>query len=162
MAIRYPDLVRKLVVASTPFRTDGWHSEILGAMGGLNPEVAASMETTPLYEAYAAVAPRRDDWPVLVTKVGELTTSTYDWSEGVAAITAPTLLIYGDADSVRPDHIVELLELLGGGVVGDLGQTAKVQLAILPNTAHSAVLLQTDLLLAVIVPFLDAPLPESA
>jgi hypothetical protein len=52
--------------------------------------------------------------------------------------------------------------LLGGGVVGDLGQATTVQLAVLPNTAHSAVLTRTELLLAVIVPFLDAPMPESA
>jgi pimeloyl-ACP methyl ester carboxylesterase len=162
IAIRHPDLVRKLVIASAAFRTDGWYPEILSAMGAMNPEAAAAMEATPLYEAYVSVAPNPDDWPTLVTKTGELTTSEYDWSADVAEIAAPTLLIFGDADSVRPEHIVELLELLGGGVVGDLGQTANVQLAVLPNTAHSAVLLQTDLLLAVIVPFLDAPLPEPA
>ena len=162
MAIRHPDMVRRLVIASTPFRTDGWNPAILDAMGGLNPEMAGAMETTPLYEAYAEVAPHPEEWPTLVTKVGQLTTSDYDWSAGVAAITAPTLLIFGDADSVRPEHIVEMFVLLGGGVVGDLGQSASVQLAVLPNTAHSAVLMQSDLLLSVIVPFLDAPMPESA
>lgn len=162
VAIRQPDLVRKLVIASAPFQAEGWHAEILGAMAALNPEAAAAMEATPLYEAYARAAPQPEDWPTLVTKVGQLTTGGYDWSADVAAITAPTLLIYGDADSVRPEHIVELLELLGGGVVGDLGQTATVQLAVLPGTAHSAVPTRADLLLAVIVPFLDAPMPESA
>lgn len=162
LAIRQPDLVRKLVVASAPIRNDGWHQEILGAMAALNPEAAAAMEATPLYAAYTRVAPHPEDWPTLVTKVGQLTTGDYDWSADIAAIAAPTLLIYGDADSVRPEHIVELLELLGGGVVGDLGQTANVQLAVLPGTAHSAVFMRTDLLLAVIVPFLDAPLPEPA
>jgi pimeloyl-ACP methyl ester carboxylesterase len=162
MAIRHPDMVRRLVIASTPFSTDGWNPAILDAMGGLNPEMAGAMETTPLYEAYAEVAPHPEEWPTLVTKVGQLTTRAYDWSAGVAAITAPTLLIFGDADSVRPEHIVEMFVLLGGGVVGDLGQATTVQLAVLPNTAHSAVLTRTELLLAVIVPFLDAPMPESA
>jgi pimeloyl-ACP methyl ester carboxylesterase len=162
IAIRHPDLARKLVVASAPVRADGWHPEILGAMASLGPEAAAAMEATPLYQAYAAVAPNPDDWPNLVTRVGQLTTGEYDWSADVAAIAAPTLLIFGDADSVRPEHIIEMLQVLGGGVVGDMGQTANVQLAVLPNTAHSAVLMQTDLLLAVIVPFLDAPMPESA
>ena len=117
IAIRHPEVVRKLVVASTPFRHDGWHPAILGSMSALNPEAAAAMEATPLYAAYAAVAPRPEDWPRLVTKTGQLTTSEYDWGDDVASITAPVLLIYGDADSVLPQHILELFELLGGAVV---------------------------------------------
>jgi pimeloyl-ACP methyl ester carboxylesterase len=119
------------------------------------------MEATPLYDAYASVAPNPEDWAQLVTKTGELTTSEYDWTSGVETVTAPTLLIFGDADSVMPQHIVELFTLLGGGVVGDLGEVSTTQLAILPNTAHSAVLMQPDAVLAVLVPFLDAPMPGS-
>jgi pimeloyl-ACP methyl ester carboxylesterase len=161
IAIRHPEVVRKLALASTPFRSDGWYPAILGSMAALGPEAAAAMEATPLYDAYAAVAPNPEDWAQLVTKTGELTTSEYDWTAGVETVTAPTLLIFGDADSVMPQHIVELFTLLGGGVVGDLGEVSTTQLAILPNTAHSAVLMQSDAVLAVLVPFLDAPMPGS-
>lgn len=160
IAIRHPDMVRKLVLASTPFRGDGWHPAILGSMSALNEEAAAAMEATPLYDAYAAVAPRPEDWPRLVTKTGQLTTSEYDWTDDVASITAPTLLIYGDADSVLPQHILELFELLGGAVVGDMGEVGRSQLAILPNTGHSAVLMRTDLILPILIPYLDAPMPD--
>jgi pimeloyl-ACP methyl ester carboxylesterase len=120
------------------------------------------MEATPLYEAYAAVAPRPEDWPQLVTKTGQLTTSDYDWTAGVETVTAPTLLIYGDADSVLPRHTIELFELLGGAVVGDMGEVSTTQLAVLPNTAHSAVLMQVEPILAILIPFLDAPMPDAS
>ena len=35
-----------------------------------------------MQQAYASVAPRPDDWPTLVAKMGELLRQDYDWSEG--------------------------------------------------------------------------------
>jgi pimeloyl-ACP methyl ester carboxylesterase len=84
-----------------------------------------------------------------------------DWSAGIAALTMPTLLIFGDADSIRPEHILELFRLLGGGQ-GDPGWEAAPaanQLAILPGTTHYTILDRPEPLLAALVPFLDAPVP---
>ena len=53
-------------------------------------------------------------------------------ADDVEAIKAPTLLIIGDSDIVRPEHAVEMFRLLGGGVMGDLTGLPKSQLAILP------------------------------
>jgi pimeloyl-ACP methyl ester carboxylesterase len=83
-------------------------------------------------------------------------------AEDVAAIKAPTLLIVGDADMLRPQHIAEMFQLLGGGVPGDFGVRSKAQLAVLPGTNHVEVALRTDWLLSMITPFLDAPMPESS
>ncbi len=162
--IQRPELVRKLVLAATPYKTDGWAPEILAATATLNTEAAAAMVETPFYEAYVNVAPHPDDWPTLVTKTGQLVsgqTEVYDWTPGVAAIETPTLLIFGDADSVRPEHIVEMFRLLGGWVVGDLNSLPNARLAVLPGTAHTPLFTRGELLLAVIVPFLDAPMPEA-
>lgn len=160
-AIRHPDTVDKLVVASAPYRRDGWSPEWMAGTSGLNAEAATAMVGTPLHEGYARVAPRPEDWPVLVTKVGQLLAQDYDWSAAVAAITAPTLLIYGDADSVRLEHAVELFRLRGGGAPGDFKPLPAAQLAVLPGTAHSAVTFRADLLPPIVVPFFDAPLPEN-
>ena len=70
----------------------------------------------------------------------------------------------GDSDGVRLEHAVELFRLLGGGVMGDLEGLPKSQLAVLPGTAHFVppgfgLLDRTGWLLAVIAPFLDAPMP---
>jgi hypothetical protein len=114
-AIRYPEAVRKLVVVSTPFRRDGWYPEVLAGMGQMGPEAAEPMKATPMYALYSSVAPRPDDWPVLLTKLGALLGQDYDWSGDVAAMGTPTLVVVGDADSVRTSHAVEFFELLGGG-----------------------------------------------
>jgi pimeloyl-ACP methyl ester carboxylesterase len=78
----------------------------------------------------------------------------------IQGIAAPVLYIIGDSDIVLPEHAVEVFRLLGGGVPGDLTGLPKSQLAILPGTTNIGVILQTDLLLGMIVPFLDAPMPE--
>ena len=49
------------------------------------------MKQTPMYQLYASVAPKPEDWPVLLTKLGELLKRDYDWSEEVAAIESPTM-----------------------------------------------------------------------
>ncbi|HEY1013880.1 MAG TPA: hypothetical protein VGE07_14310, partial [Herpetosiphonaceae bacterium] len=77
----------------------------------------------------------------------------------IRAIAAPALVIIGDADVVRPEHAVSLFRLLGGGVAGDVHGLPRSRLAVLPGATHVTVLMQTELLLATIMPFLDAPLP---
>ncbi|MCA1731703.1 MAG: alpha/beta hydrolase, partial [Actinobacteria bacterium] len=69
----------------------------------------------PMYQLYASVAPKPEDWPVLLTKLGELLRQDYDWSEVVEAIKAPTMIVVGDADSVHTAPTVRFFELLGGG-----------------------------------------------
>ncbi len=160
-AIRHPQLVRKLVAASAPFRRDGWYPEVLAGMASMNAAGAAeAMVGSPMYEAYVSRAPKPEDWPTLVAKLGQLLGEDYDWAEAVTAIEAPTLVIVGDADSVRPAHAVELFALLGGGVPGDFAGLPHAQLAVLPGTTHFGVLSRTDWLVAKVEPFLDAPMPE--
>ncbi len=156
-AIRHPDLVRKLVVISTPFKRQGWYPEVLAAMGQSGPQVAEAMKQTPMYRLYEALAPRPEDWPMLLTKLGELLPREYDWSNEVKAIKAPTLIVVGDADSVRTSHAVEFFELLGGGKADggwDGSGMSTARLAILPGTTHFTIFSSPNLASAVI-PFLD-------
>jgi len=160
-AIQHPEVVRKLVLVSTPFKREGWYPEILAGMGQMGPAVAELMKQTPMYQLYASIAPRPEDWPVLLTKLGELLRQDYDWSKDVAAIKAPTLLVVGDADSVRTAHAVAFFELLGGGKVDagwDGSGMSNARLAILPATTHYNIY-SSPALAAVVAPFLDAPMP---
>jgi len=162
-AIRHPEVVRKLVVVSTPFKKDGWYPEILAAMGQMGPEAAEPMKQTPMYQVYASVAPNPEDWPVLLTKLGQLLGKNYDWSKEVAAMEAPTLIVVGDADSVRTAHAVEFFELLGGGKADggwDGSGMSNARLAILPATTHYDILF-SPALASTVTPFLDAPMPEA-
>ncbi len=72
-------------------------------------------EAEPAYQSYARIAPRPGDWPVLLDKTGALLRQDFDWTREVKSIAAPTLLVFGDADAIRPEHMVEFFHLLGGG-----------------------------------------------
>ena len=162
-AIRHPGAVRKLVVVSTPFRHDGWYPEVLAGMGQMGPEAAEPMKGTPMYELYSSIAPRPEDWPVLLTKLGRLLRQEYDWSEGVKGVGAPVMIVVGDADSVRTAHAVEFFELLGGGKADagwDGSGMSNARLAILPATTHHDIF-SSPALASAVAPFLDAPMPEA-
>jgi pimeloyl-ACP methyl ester carboxylesterase len=161
-AIQHPDRVNKLVVVSAPFKRDGWHPEIVAGTGQIGPETAEAMKQTPMYPLYARIAPRPADWPVLLNKLSSLVRQEGDWSNEVAAIKAPTMLVVGDADSVRPAHAVAFFELLGGGKADggwDGSGMSGARLAILPGATHYNIFCSPSLAAAVI-PFLDAPGPE--
>ena len=116
---------------------------------------------SPFEDEYKRLSPHPDAFESLVWKLKELDTTDFDWSDGVRGITAPVLVIVGDSDVVRLDHVVELFKMLGGGVMGDLAGLPKSQLGVLPGTSHfmppgSGVLDRADLIHAMIRPFLDA------
>jgi pimeloyl-ACP methyl ester carboxylesterase len=160
VAIRHPQLVRRLVAISAPVKTEGWAREMREATGGFSPETAQAYMEFPLYTAYAAVAPRPEDWPDLVTHLGTLISSreeVYDWTAEVQGVSTPIQIIIGDADSVLLAPALELFQLLGGGVIGDFAPLPPVQLGIIPGTAHSAVLGRTDVLIPMVRSFLDTP-----
>ena len=138
-AIQHSEVVRRLVIVSAAFRKDGWYPEIQAGMAQMGPASAEPMKKTPMYELYARVAPRPTDWPVLMTKLGDLLRQDYDWSKEVAALQTPTMLVFGDADAVRPAHAVQFFELLGGGRKDggwDGSGLSKSRLAILPGLTH--------------------------
>jgi len=154
--IAHPGLIRRLVLVSAPFRQDGWYPEVVAGQAQLGPEAAEMMKQSDFYATYAAVAPRPQDWGLHVSRVGELLRHDYDWSAGVADITAPVLLVFGDSDSIRPAHIVEFFARLGGGLSdpGWDGSTGSAQLAILPDHTHY-VMAASPVLAQVSVRFLD-------
>jgi pimeloyl-ACP methyl ester carboxylesterase len=156
-AIRHPEVVRKLVLVSAPCKSDGVYPEIHALEASFNPDAAF---LSPMREAYVSIAPKPEDWPQLVTKMRSLLAEDFDWAQDVASIQAPTLIVVGDADTVRPSHAVEMFGLLGGGKPdGAMGNLSNAQLAVLPGTTEFSLLSRTDLLLAIITPFLDAPMP---
>jgi pimeloyl-ACP methyl ester carboxylesterase len=137
LAVQHPELVRKLVLASTSYDRSGIHPGILEGVAQLTPDALAG---TPFEQEYARTAPIPGNWPSLIAKMGEMDGSLSDWPpERVRSITAPTLLIIGDSD-----------------IVG----LPKPQLAVLPGTTHITVVDQADLLLSMIPAFLDAPMPK--
>jgi len=163
-AIQHPEVVRKLVVVSTPHKRAAWYPDMVAAMDQMRAAAAPFMLETPMYQAYVAVAPDPEQFPVLVDKMGDLLRQDYDWSDAVAGLTLPTLLVFGDADSLPPAQAAEFFALLGGGQRDgswDRSGVTMHQLAILPGATHYDIFSSPALATAV-TPFLDAPLPEAS
>jgi pimeloyl-ACP methyl ester carboxylesterase len=158
VAMKYPDRVRKLVVASVTYTIAGLHPGLIEGFAGLKPEYLMG---TPWQEEYARIAPRPEDFPRLVAKVTEMNMQIPDLpSDAIRAIQRPTLLIIGDSDIVRPEHAVEMFRLLGGGVAGDTAGLPNARLAVLPGTTHVTVVNRADWIVSMVTEFLDAPMPE--
>ena len=159
VALRHPEMVRKLVLASVTYRLDGVHPGLMEGLGEMKPEM---MHGSPWHEEYVRIAPRPGDFATLFAKKTQMDQNIEDLpADVVEAIEAPTLLVIGDSDIVRPEHAVEMFRLLGGGVMGDLAGLPKSQLAILPGTTHATLVERGEWLASMIGEFLDAPMPEA-
>jgi len=155
-AIQHPDVVERAVLVSTPFTDRGWYPEMRAAMKSMGPESAEPMKQSPMYQAYQQVAPKVEDWPVLVTQLTELLKLDYDWSADVRRLSMPVMLVIGDADGLPPSHAAEFFELLGGGkrdAGWDRSGMTQHRLAILPGLTHYDINVSPALAQAVI-PFL--------
>ena len=159
VAIRHPEVVRKLILASVTYTFSGIQPGLMEGLGNMTPEM---MHGSQWHEEYMRIAPHPEDFPKLFAKKTEMDRQTKDIpAESIQAIQSPTLLIIGDSDLVRPEHAVEMFRLFGGGVFGDTpaGLTDS-QLAVLPGTSHVSLASKTELLIPIINSFLDKPMPD--
>jgi len=157
LAIQHPNVVRRLTIISAPYAQSGFFPEMLPQQAAVGAAMAEHMKETPMYTSYVAVAPNPKDFPRLLDRMGELMRRPNDWSEDVKKLSMPVMLVFGDADMVRPEHIVEFYHLLGGGLK-DAGwqreHMSRARLAILPDVTHYDMFL-SPALAPTLLPFLD-------
>ena len=157
MAVQHPEQVRRLVLVSGSFAKDGFYPEMIEAQGQLSGKMAEAMKDTPMYKSYIAVAPSPGDFPKLLDAMGDMMKKPFDWTADVPKLTMPVMLVYGDSDMYRPEHVVKFYQLLGGGLK-DAGwqreNMSRNRLAILPGLTHYDIFLSPQLS-ATVVPFLD-------
>jgi pimeloyl-ACP methyl ester carboxylesterase len=158
-AAKYPALVGRLVALSANIRRAAIYPEMLEQQGQVSAAAAEFLKDTPMYQLYQAVAPRPEDFPVLLDKIGEMMSKDFDFSEEVRGLQVPTLIVAADADMAPPSHYVEIFTLLDGGL-RDGGWTGEGRsrgghaLAILPGLTHYNVG-RSPLFAAVTLAFLD-------
>jgi hypothetical protein len=73
---------------------------------------------------------------VLLTKIGELLKKGYDWSKERGAIKTRTMLMFGNADAIRPARMVEFYAPLGGGLKDAGWDGSGMSRARLPDVTH--------------------------
>jgi pimeloyl-ACP methyl ester carboxylesterase len=158
LAIRHPEKVNKLVMASGAYDAGGWQPAFKDFIPKMNVEMFLKM---PFAEEFKKLAANPDGFPALVAKLIQLEKEPMAWEADVKALKTPVLIITGDSDVATLEHSVALFRLLGGGVMGDMGEPLPAsRLAVLPATAHTAVITQSDLLIAFIEPFLKGETPK--
>lgn len=157
LAVQHPASVRRLVLASGAFAQSGFYPELLPMQAQVGAAMAEHMKDTPMYKSYVAVAPNPAGFPTLLDRMGELMRTPYDWSDDVKKLSMPVMLVYGDSDMFRPEHIVRFYQLLGGGLK-DAGwqreHMAGNRLAIVPGLTHYELFMSPELVHAAL-PFLD-------
>jgi pimeloyl-ACP methyl ester carboxylesterase len=159
VAVRHPEKVGRLVSACAAMTRSAYHPELLAQQGQVNAAAAEFMKDTPMYELYQRVAPRPEDFPRLLDKIGEAMAQDFDFTEDVRGLQVPTLIVASDADMAPPSHFVEVFRLLDGGLrdggwMGENRPKGGHALAILPGLTHYD-LADSPLFAAVTLSFLD-------
>lgn len=157
LAVQHPGQVRRLVLVSAGFAQDGFYPEMLPQQAQVGAAMAEMMKETPMYQSYAAIAPDPSEFPRLLDAMGELMRIEFDWSEDVKSLRMPVMLVYGDSDMYRLEHVVEFYRLLGGGA-RDAGwmreHMSPNRLAILPDLTHYEIF-AAPVLAHTVLPFLN-------
>jgi pimeloyl-ACP methyl ester carboxylesterase len=159
IAAKYPAKVGRLVAVSANVRRDAIYPEMLAQQGQVSADAAEFMKDTPMYELYQRVAPRPEDFPRLLDKIGEAMSKDFDFTEEVRGLQVPTLIVAADADMAPPSHYVELFNLLDGGLrdggwMGEGRPKGGHALAILPGLTHYNIF-SSPLFAAATLAFLD-------
>ena len=156
-AARHPELVRRLVIMSAGFKTEGFHPEMLPQQAQVSGAAAEMMKGTPMYETYMRIAPHPEDFPKLLDRIGESMRQPFDFTDDVKKLTMPTMLVFGDSDMFTTSHMAEFYNLLGGNL-RDAGwqreNMSENRLAILPDRTHYDMFLAPELV-ATVLPFLN-------
>jgi len=158
-AVKYPAKIRRLVASSANIRRDAIPAEMLAQQGQVSAAAAEFMKDTPMYQMYQQVAPRPQDFPRLLDKIGESMSKDFDLTEEVRSLKVPTLIVAADADMAPPSHYVEVFKLLDGGLrdggwMGEGRPKGGHALAILPGLTHYNIA-SSPLFAAVILAFFD-------
>jgi pimeloyl-ACP methyl ester carboxylesterase len=105
IAIRHPELVRSIVVASTMYRKDGAYEWLWDSFGHIDYDEMPRQ----LADAYLRINPDTAALHRMIDRdVARMRTFTDISEEDIASIQAPALIIAGDHDVVRPEHAVEM------------------------------------------------------
>src|SRR5580658_8812303 len=144
-AIQSPKRLRKLVIISSTYKTNGWLPIVNGALKDFKPEF---FDNTPLKTAYDAVAPDKTKWRKFLEQMFAFAKVPFNVGDSnISKIAAPVLIICGDNDGTDKVELMKTYQLLGGGVSADLQPMPKSQLAIVPSQGHVSLMMQTTTIL---------------
>lgn len=144
LAVRHPRRVRRLVLCASHVHRDAYHPEITAPTQD-DPRLPTAEEFAVWQADHAAVAPDPEQFLPFLERLQPVVHDEFQgWSdEELRAVTAPTVVVVGDRDFVRLEHAAAMLALL-----------PDCRVAVLPATRHTEVMARSDLLRAIVEPFL--------
>ncbi|WP_300565036.1 alpha/beta hydrolase [Flavobacterium sp.] len=152
-AIQSPKRLRKLVIISSTYKTNGFLPIVNKAFEDFKPEF---FDNTPLKTGYDAVAPDKTKWRKFLEQMFVFAEVPFDCGDSnIAKITSPVLIISGDNDGLDKVELMKTYQLLGGGVSADMVPMPKSQLAIVPSQGHVSLMMQTETILNYLKEFLN-------
>ena len=130
MAIHHPERVTKLAVTGSNAGVDGYTAETLEWGRTFDPD------DQPISEAYGRLSPDGvDHWPIVLGRLQRMWVVEPSFTrEEMQGIEAPTLIIVGDRDIVRPEHAVEMFRTI-----------PEAQLCVVPRSGHGVLPKETVL-----------------
>jgi pimeloyl-ACP methyl ester carboxylesterase len=155
IAIRHPERVRKLVLASAFYKREGMYSWLWEGMKH------ARLEDMPrIYQEVYLSIPGNTQAGLqnMHDKDAKRMQTFKDWeSDVIKSIQAPALVIIGDQDVVRPEHAVEMYRLLPHGRLSIFPDNHGSYMGeIMSPNADSKV---PELFVAMLNEYLAAPMP---
>ncbi|MFT3910742.1 MAG: alpha/beta hydrolase [Ferruginibacter sp.] len=151
-AVQSPKRLRKLVIISSTYKTNGWLPIVNGGFKDFKPEF---FDNTPLKTTYDAVAPDKTKWRSFLKQMFDFAEESFNVGDSnIAKITAPVLIISGDNDGTDKIELMKTYQLLGGNVSADLQPMPKSQLAIVPAQGHVSLMMQATTILGYLNNFL--------
>jgi pimeloyl-ACP methyl ester carboxylesterase len=155
VAVRHPEQVRRLVILSATYASNGWWPDVEASFKTMNAEI---FKGSPIEQAYISYGNDPAKFSAWVMKILSIDDKPYDWAPAVKQIKAPIFMLIGDVDGVRYEHALELFKAKGGGQTGDLHGMPKSRLAILPGTTHIGMMMHTDYWIPMVNDFLASDL----
>jgi pimeloyl-ACP methyl ester carboxylesterase len=144
-AVQSPKRLRKLVIISSTYKTNGWLPIVNARFKDFKPEF---FDNTPIKTAYDAVAPDKTKWRMFLEQMLAFVKVPFNVGDSnISKIAAPVLIISGDNDGTDKVELMKTYQLLGGGVAADLQPMPKSQLAIVPSQGHVSLMMQTTTIL---------------
>jgi pimeloyl-ACP methyl ester carboxylesterase len=149
LALRYPARVGRIVAIGANASPDGYDPHASPDVASFTPD---GPELAPVRAQYERIAPDPSRFPWLVTSLQRLYETEPSWTaDDLAKITAPTLLIVGAHDAIRPAHTAWMARTIPGA-----------RAVTIAGASHSVPLERPDVVAALVVAHLDAAHPDAA
>ncbi|WP_338867844.1 alpha/beta hydrolase [Myxococcus stipitatus] len=124
VAMRHPQLVHSLILASTHTTRDGCYAYMWEGF----PRATLDVMPAVLRDSYLQAAPNPEGLQSLFRKTVTMMMGFKDLdAAALRKVTVPTLIMTADGDVIRPEHSVEMMRLF-----------PHAQLAIFPGAVHGS------------------------